>query len=335
MSIELGLKLTEPEYRELDYPSYSLLSGIAKQHATAVNGIKADISDHDAIVIGQITDARVTDGGDPDNLVVIDKKPAGKPLNIIKALCDRNDLVDEDNPVGIKNKDIIDELCKEEKYYDSKSPEDKVKVLKKYNKYVKALRKYGNGAIIASNYQYQQAVDLSNEIFLRYSFVKGPNILGQVKLLGEVNGETLKIMLDFIFIDHKRKIIMPFDLKTGFAKHYEFFEKGYLGWNYYLQASLYREILKQNIVGHPDLHDYKVDNFRFLYCGRQDKLPLIYKVTDRQHEAGFTGFNYHGMEFQGINELIEDFKWYKARPNAVYKKGYDSPEVVFDDSYLR
>lgn len=334
MKMKLGLEITEQEYRALEYPSYSLFSGIAKQNAGAMNGVRADISDHDAIVIGSIADSKVTELQDPEGLVVIDKKPSGKPLKVIKALCDMDELPDEENPISIKNKDIIDDLCKEEDYYKSKSAEDKVKALKKYNKYVKALREHGNNVIIASSYQYQIATDLANEIFLRYPFVKTSNVMGQVKLLGQVYNEDVKIMLDFIFIDHNRKIVIPFDLKTGYAKHYEFFESGYLGWNYYIQASLYREVLIQNLKGHADLHDYTVDNFRFLYCGRQDKLPLIYKVTDKQHVAGFEGFTYKGIDFPGIEALVEDFKYYKARPNAVYRKGYDSPEVVFDDSYL-
>ena len=332
--VELGLDITEKEYRALNLPSYSLFSGIAKQNASAVNGIRADISDHDAIIIGSIVDSRVTDGGDPDGLVLIDKKPAGKALNVIKDLCARTDLIDENNPIGMKNVDIVDDICKAHDYYKSKNGKGRIDALKKYNKYVKTFRKHGSDAMIASNYQYQQAVDLSNELFLRYPFLRSKNVLGQVKLTGEVFGEEVKIMLDFIHINHTKKIIMPFDLKTGYGKHFEFFEGGYLGWNYYIQSSLYKEVLRQNIAAHPELHDYTVDNFRFMYCSRQDKLPIIYKVTDKQHDAGFTGFTYKGIPFQGIEELVEDFRYYKQRPNAVYKKGYDSLEVVFDDSYL-
>lgn len=332
--IKLGLDISESEYRALDYPSYSLLSGIAKQNAGAVNGIKPDISDMDAIVIGSITDSRVTEGCDPDNLVVINKKPSGKALKAIKALCERDDLIDEDNPVSVKNKKIIDGICKDLEYYDNKNAEGKVSALKKYNKYVKALRTHGSNALIASDYQYKQALELANALFLRYGFLKSSDIMPQVKLLGEVYGEKVKIMLDFVYFSHSDKRIVPFDLKTGYAKHHEFFESGYLGWNYYIQGSLYRKVLEDHIKTHPQLKEYTVDPFRFMYCGRQDKLPLIYRVTEKQHHAGFTGFEYKGMRFQGIEELMEEFKYYKKRPNAVYKKGYEDPEVIFDDSYL-
>lgn len=335
MKLEVGLQISEQEYRALDRPSYSLLSAIASVGPGAVHGERADISDMDGIIIGSIADSLVTEGKKPDGLEIIDKKPAAKALCVIKDLCSRTDLVDPFNVLSAKNKDIIDMLCKSIKYYDAKSAIAKVDVLKKYKKYADALQKYGEDAVIASKYQYREAYEISQAVFLRFPFVRHPeHIVGQVKLIGVVNGISIKGMLDFIYINHERKTVVPFDLKTGAGSHYEFFENGYLGWHYYIQSSLYRELLKQELLTHPVLKDYQVDNFRFMFCGRKDKLPIIYKVTDKQDHAGFTGFAHEKVKYPGISELLEDFVYYKKRPNATYRRGYDKSEVIFDDSYL-
>lgn len=333
--IEIGLQILEKEYRALPFPSYSLLSNIRKYGPQALYGVKEDISDMDGIIIGSIADSLVTELRDPDNLHIIDKKPAAKALLAIKALVERTDLVETSNLLSVKNAPMVKDICTKIDYYTAKSGTEQIKVLKKYNKYVQALQAHGNDALIASKYQYRIAQDLSKALFLRYPFLKQTdNIIPQVKLVGSVNNCEIKGMLDFVYINHKTKTIIPFDLKTGIGPHFNFFDNGYLGWGYYIQATLYRELLIQALSTHAELSGYQVDNFRFMYCGREDKLPIIYKVTDKQHEAGLTGFEYKKEYFPGVNELISEFTHYKQRPNSSYRKGYETSEVVFDDSYL-
>jgi hypothetical protein len=335
MKLEVGLQITEKEYRALPYPSYSLLSSLAVIGPDALYGARVDIEDHDGIVIGSIADSLVTEHKLPDTLVVIEKKPGGKAVQAIKALAQYGLLPNSKDLLSVQNHQEVKDVCTKLEYYTGKSGKELIKVLKKYNKYAKAYNEHGDSALIASKYHVKTAEAIRDNVFLRYPFVKDPDkILGQVKLVGIVNGVEIKGMLDFIYINHENKTIVPFDLKTGFEKHHEFFAHGYLGWRYYLQASLYRNLLKQEIAKHPQLKGYHIDNFRFLYCGRQDKLPVIYKVTDKQHAAGYTGFVHEGISYPGIDELLEDYVYYKSKPNAVYRRGYDKLEVVFDDSYL-
>lgn len=332
MVLELGLQISEKEYRALPYPSYSLLSSLSKNGPQAVYGEKIDISDADAIVIGSIVDAIVTEGGPPANMVIVDKKPSNKALEIIKALAARDDLADP-MLLSVKNQVMIKEECDKVEYYKSSNTAARIKHLKNYQKYAKAVQKHGDDAMIVSSYQFHEASELAKNIFARFPFLKGDNIIGQVKIMGEINDVELKGMLDFIHIDHEKKEITPFDLKTGRGAHYEFFEGGFLNWNYYIQASVYREILQQYIKT-TELADYKIKNFRFLFCGRKDRLPIIYRVTDKWHEAGFKGFTYEGKYYPGVNELIEDLIYYLEHPNALYRKGFDKSEIDFDDSLL-
>ena len=331
---KLGLQVTEKEYRALPYPSYSLLSSISKANAMAVGGERPDLDDLDGIIIGSLVDSIITDGGIPSNVVILNKKPGGKPLEIIKALSKRSDLID-DYVLSPKNKEIILEELNRVDYYGTSNFATRMNKLKAYAVYAKAISVHKNDAMFVSNYQMSIAKDLSNNLLDKYSFLTEGNIIAQVKLIGEVNGIEIKGMLDFVLVDHENKKIIPYDLKTGIGSHDSFFKKGYLGWGYYIQASLYKEILTQWIrKNNPEYDEYSIDNFRFMYCGRADKLPIVYRVTDKLHEAGFTGFKYNNNHYPGINELLDDYVYYTSNPNSFYKRGYDSEEVVFDDSFL-
>lgn len=333
--INIGLKISEQEYRELKYPSYSMLSSVSKVNALAVGGTKEDIGDLDSIIIGSLVDSIITDGGTPSNVVVLSKKPTGKPLKIIKALYKRTDLANK-YILSVKNKKMILEELDREEYYQSSSYNLRLSKLTQYSIYARALSKFGDNAMFATKYQINEANALVYNLYTRFPFLKEKeNIIFQLKLLGKINNIEVKGMLDFIYINHKQKLIIPFDLKTGMGVHNTFFEKGYLGWNYYIQASMYKHILEQNIRKYnSELDEYKIDNFRFMYCGRMDRLPIIYKVTDKLHDAGFDGFKYNNKTYPGVNELLEEYEYYKNNPNCVYKKGFDTDEVVFDDSFI-
>lgn len=331
--MKLGLQISEKEYRELPYPSYSLLSGVSKNGPIALYGESIDISDLDAIIVGSIVDSLITDGGPPDNLVIVNKKPSNKALEIIKALGQRDDLKNS-YLLSIKNKDLIEEECNKLEYYPSGTLDTKMNALKKYNKYIKAVEKHGTNAVIVSSYQYYQANIIANNLFLKYPWLKNNNIINQVKIIGEINQVKIKGMLDFIVVDDVNKTITPFDLKTGIGPHNEFFVNGFLNWGYYIQASLYKELLKQYIQN-TKYKDYDVLNFKFMYCGRKDKLPIIYNVTDKWHEAGLKGFIYEDKIYDGVYKLIEDFTYYKQNPKALYRKGYDKEIIDFDDDLCK
>lgn len=329
---KLGLQITEKEYRALPYPSYSLLSGISKEGPLVMYGTKPDISDLDSIIIGSLVDSLVTEGGPPDNMVIVNKKPSSKALAIIKALAMREDLPAK-YLLSVKNEKQIKEECDSLEYYKNASTEQRIKHLKKYNVYVKALSKYGLDAMIVSSYHWDEANALANNLFVRYPFLNSSDVLGQVKILGKVNNVEIKGMLDFVHFNHTNKTIIPYDLKTGMGSHNEFFENGFLRWKYFIQASLYRVLLEQHLIGTP-YEDYTVQNFRFMFCGRTDRLPIIYRVTDKWHRAGLHGFEYKGNTHPGVYELLDEYEYYVQHPNAIYRRGYDSGVVDFDDNLV-
>ena len=126
-------------------------------------------------------------------------------------------------------------------------------------------------------------------------------------------------MLDFVVIDDENKVIYPYDLKTGSGKAEEFFENGYLGWNYYIQSSLYLLLLKEELKNHPIYKDYEVKEFRFMYISRMHFTHTVMTVTQAMHENALKGFEINGEYYKGTNELLNEYVYYKSLKSGDIK----------------
>lgn len=326
--MQLGLTMDEKGYRQIPLPSYSALSNIAKENRSMVSLDRTgDISDLDGIIIGTLTDSIICGDDTLAKSFIINNKPSGKPLEILKKLSEREDLKDPKNILSPSNTPMLLEELDSVEYYKSSSFENRMKHLKKYNAYAKALASTKNEGLIISRYQAATAIRSASRLTWRFPFLKDENTLFQVKLIGEVNGHKVKCMLDAIYIDHSTKTIVPYDIKTGINPYNLFFVSGFLGFNYYLQSSLYHLLLTLYIKEHPELSDYTIGNFRFLYCSRKDFLPIQYKVTESLLDMGLEGFTYQGTKFQGVYELLEEYAYKEEHPNNPFIKGFDGDEI--------
>lgn len=322
----IGLDITELEYRDLPYPSYSLLSDIAKVGAAAVVGGKRneEINDLDGVMVGKLVDGLLTEDKLPDNIFLVKKKPSGKAKDLLKLLAknakylpNKEDICHEDNH------DLICRMCDIIKYHtvpnktEAERKEKRVAAIKNYQEYCDTLLKAGDDAFVITEYLYYSAMEMVK--LLRNTYPKffssedsTYTVIPQVKLLGNYLGTPIKGMLDFIVIDDESKVITPFDLKTGAGKTPDFYENGYLGWNYYIQASLYLELLKEELSKHSKYKDYTVDNFHFLYAGRMDKKTTIMEVFPYMHEEALKGFEHNDKSYPGIGTLINEYNAYKS-----------------------
>lgn len=337
--IKIGLDITEKEYRELPYPSYSLLSDIKKNGVEVINGVRnPDIGDLDGVMFGKLVDDLLTENKLPDNLHVIDKKPSGKAKEILKALVKNIHKMPNKRSLFHKdNLDIINGVCKRLEYYKAGKKDNfddnsealknkRISGLKNYKKYCKILMSSKNidDDFIITSFLYNEALKVVNELKKAYPFLTDGSvqIIPQVKLASIVGGIMTKGMLDFVVIDHNEKTITPWDLKTGSYNAENFTEKGYIGWNYYLQSSLYLELLWNELRVDPEiLKDYTLNSFHFMYCGRFEKVPAVFEVKATQIKEGRSGFNLvrineHGDEEkiyqEGVLDLLKMYSEHKA-----------------------
>lgn len=316
-----GLDITESEYRDIKLPSYSLLSDMIENGTSVIGGKRNEtIGELEAVIFGKIVDSILTDKKIPDNLVIIDKNPTGKAREIIKAITYHlSGMPNKDDFYHPDNEEIIDAVCAFFKFFKNK--EVRMTRLKnyrdfqeKYSKVVKYLNSKGDidnlkNYIFCSSYILSGAKKMSEFLSNKHPYyfkeTPGVDVHYQIKLTEEVFKVNTKCMLDGCVIDHNKKEIIPFDLKTGSYDVDDFEEKGLIGWNYYIQAALYRfAIIKYIRREHPELAGYKLKSFIFIYSNR------FHHGTDVIYDTGDV-YNFTGIATVGFDLVTTNGKKYK------------------------
>lgn len=136
-------------------------------------------------------------------------------------------------------------------------------------------------------------------------------LMHQVAIYFEYQGEAFKGLLDGIKIDHDARTIQPFDLKTT-GKSVYLFKDSYLTYGYYRQAALYEQALlsKESPVRDLLAEGYTLLDFIFIVV--ETKLSsynpaIIYRTTPHERHCGLEGGVVDGVHYKGVNQLLEDY----------------------------
>lgn len=192
------------------------------------------------------------------------------------------------------------------------------------------------GKIVLSKDEYE-SVEKAKELILASPFaydyfIKSKTwveLLHQVPIYFTYRGFECKALLDGIKLDHKNKIIYPFDLKTT-GKSVLDFTDSFLHYGYYRQCALYTEALYSDSSPVKDLLDdgYKMEDFVFIVV--ETKLSstnpaLIYRTTPNTRKAGIHGGYYEGKYYKGVDQLLDELDWHMKTNNWTY------PKAVFEN----
>ena len=321
MISDCNIQISEQEYRDLDYPSYSLLSSISKQGLDVLSGVKTNFFQ---LKFGSLVDDMCFEPSKLSNYYrgTPAVMTAGNPKKII-------DIVLENCDKGSET---------ELSYYDDEIVAAARK-LGVYSKYDDA--KVLNTILISKNENYfsdkikddmwQIAEEASNTLkthdFTRVYFDKndGMELIYQYKFVVNLYGTNVKGMLDCLVIDHENKTIYPVDLKTGESPA-DMFDEVMLLHKYYLQASLYRLAMLEIVRQDADLAGYTVSNFEFVYLSKLNVYkPTIWVVPDDLYQAGLDGFtDRFGFKHKGIKELLRLYNDYIDNGNIYEKEVFNN-----------
>lgn len=319
-----GLDITEAEYRDLPLPSYSLLSDMVENGTSVIGGKRnEEIGELEPVMFGKIVDSLLTDKKMPENIVIVNKRPTGKAKEVIKALCFYNELLPNSKDFFHEdNEEVLDKVCVLVKFFKKK--EIRIARLKNYidfqEKYLKVIEHLKSKGEIDKLKDYMfctdyivrgaklMATNLESNFPYYFRETPGVEVHYQVKLTEKVFEVETKCMLDGCVVDHNKKEITPFDLKTGSYDVDYFEERGLIGWKYYLQAALYRlSIVKYIEREHPELKDYTINSFLFIYSNRFYQGTYTLYSTDQISnfvESSTTGsslINNEGKEYKIVN----------------------------------
>jgi len=139
-------------------------------------------------------------------------------------------------------------------------------------------------------------------------------LMHQVPIYFEYEGVKCKALLDGILIDHNKKTIEPFDLKTTGKNVYDFSDS-FLQFGYFRQCAFYEYALKTKQSPVKDLlkSGYELKDFIFIVVeSSKDSInpAVIFPTTPNDRRSGFMGGYAKGKYYKGINRLLEEYLFY-------------------------
>ena len=326
-----GLDITEKQYRDLPYISYSFLSGLSKSGPHITN---TEEKDGNATRLGQLVEDMLFGKHDRNQYYIGVMQEVGDTL---KYAIDEIFAITNHFPENPEEREkliiyVLDGNLGIPYYSDRGSIKRAKDICEKGKSYMDYLM-HSKGRIPIHPGIYEKAMELSkilkNHRFTKHIFETETyqQSFVQFKNIFDYMGLTIKFMMDYVKVDHKEKIVWLYDLKTG-EKKTEKFQESYHFWRYDIQDYIYtrggREIFSSMFPG------YRVEPMRFIYISTEGyPKPLIYKGFG-EHEIIRKGYYRHGKFYKGIDALIEDYKWYLQNSfNVEYpKRIYDVDGVV-------
>lgn len=288
---ELTWNVTEEEYRADPAISYSTLSTFAKKGIKGlkeiVDGVKFSSS---SLRHGSLVDTILTDRDNFDNLYIVAdyNKPTETIRVIVDSLWEHTLEIGYDKPLddfSVDHTETMLNIINSHNYGgDNWRPQTKInKILEEGREYYEllALTKGDKELVHQEEFDLAEACvieiydneytswlfDRSNgsELHFQSKFKITHNLKKDIYAWKDelLSDDTIRCMFDMIYIDHKRKVIIPIDLKTT-SMNEEDFQGAFDMWHYDLQSGMYSYILRQVVAADDFYKDYVVLPFRFL-----------------------------------------------------------------------
>lgn len=329
---DIGLNITEKEYRALEVLSYSVLSSLDREGPSSIG---KEIKMTEPMLFGTIVDNMVDGSFDINDYHLTNGVDLGDGLKLaVEGFWEKHRLredVNTDTELSGCEGHMTTFLDENEVDYYAKKAADwvakKVCNDKAAQMYYKDLRMSMDKVVVTPDFM-NSCTEAFNILkaheFTKHLFDENVDMEDsayQFKFVFTVKSHKFKGMLDRIIINHKEKLIKPYDLKTGGKPSTEF-ENSFFYWRYDLQALLYHVICLR--IRKEYFPDYQIAPFKFIYIGRYDKKPLIWKTTMKHLIAASDGYVRNGKKYKGLMALIEEYDWYVLNSFTV-----DYPEEVY------
>ena len=323
-----GPAKTEAQYRAVQMDSSSSLKEFSqnrkKYHKKYILNERVEEEDNKAATTGRVVETLLLEPDEFDNrfhMSVITSAPTGLMLDFVEALYKHTAEATNEDGVLTRN---FEELCKDA-YVDSGFKIKLDAVLNKfvgsdaevYYKEIREVRAKGLTVVTTQDVENAEKIvqelktnDFTAEVVnmvpsARYS------IYNQLQVEGyEVDGHMFKSMLDKVIIDHKEKLISPYDLKCTWSVE-NFYEEYYLYRRAYIQAYLYyHAMLHMANDPNSEYYGYTVEYLKFIVCDSTNYYrPLIYTLELDDMMDAYKGFVHKGRTYPGVGDLVAALKW--------------------------
>jgi hypothetical protein len=277
---------------------------------------------------GSLTDDLLVDNMTGSNLFKEKyyKFDGEKPTSTLGLLCD----IILQNYTKLPPKELVLDIVVQNKMWSSIKKQELLVSrfdMPEFWDYLKAMYEVGDKQIVTTQ-EYNDAMEavaiLKSHEYSKDIIVNNLENIYQVSFEFDYNGFRIRGILDLITIDRNKKIVWFTDLKTGKGSSLEF-EDSFVKYRYYFQGGIYKKAFEvlSKMLG---LEGYELKPFQFLYISKTEKIPFLFKMTEKWDKAAFEGFKIGRYKFRGINELIEEIYW------CWKNKQYDIPRYIVENN---
>jgi hypothetical protein len=217
--------------------------------------------------------------------------------------------------------EIIDKF----EYQTNWKSETRVKKLIELGSDYYTVLKYSTGKIVISPKEFNEAIQCVQTLkthpftYKIFECDEDEEIFYQLKFKTKIDNIPFRFMMDICKVNHKKRTILPIDLKTS-GKSSELFEKSFLDWAYWIQGSSYSAGLNKIISEDDYFKNFKILPFQFLVINKNDLYPLIWEMNEND-TIKFTIENY-GCNWRG---LLNSANWHLQNGKFDYsRKSYEN-----------
>lgn len=250
-----------------------------------------------------------------------------KPTATLGVLCD----IILDNYDSIPNEETVLKIVKSNGFWSNiKLDETLIKKfsLPEFWNYIKIKFEIKDRVIVTQkeNEDAQECVALLlNHKHTKHLFYNDFENIYQYRFEYHYKKFDLRGFIDKISIDHENKIVYMEDIKTGSSKADEF-SKSFIKYCYYFQEAVYVKSF-ESICLNLGLENYKLAPFKFIFIGRGEKVPHVFEISDKWHNAAINGFTTKaGYKYKGLDENL-DLIYYHWK-----NKLYDFSQEVYENN---
>lgn len=313
---DISWQVDEPEYRADPSYSYSTIAKFDREGFEKIANL-FDRVESPSLLFGSCVDTLLTDGQEAFNerFFVADFPEI---QDSIKKIVDElfNCYAETHNDLNNISDKYIIPLTEIYEYQKNWKPETRVKVIKEKGSEYYNLKHLAGDKTIITSALYGDVLSCVEELRTSNStkwyfqnddpFDDSIERLYQLKFKGEYEGIKLRGMMDLAVVDHKNKIIYPCDLKTSYKSEWNFY-KSFVEWKYFIQASLYYELLKQNIAKDDYFKDFKIADYKFIVICNRTRQPLVWEWPYTKTEVDF---KIGEVKFSNWRNIVKQLDYY-------------------------
>ncbi|HEX8586134.1 MAG TPA: hypothetical protein VF680_17210 [Allosphingosinicella sp.] len=151
----------------------------------------------------------------------------------------------------------------------------------------------------------------------------------------EYKNFTLRGLIDKLSIDHDTKMVYIEDIKTGSSKACEF-TKSFLKYRYDFQECVYTLAFGE-ICRLLKLENYTLAPFKFIFIGRFEKVPHVFEISEKWHNAALRGFKtISGYKYKGLDENLDliYYHWKNKRYEFDKEIYENNGNVILNDDFI-